>query len=237
MNGRAMRTWAFGRFAFVHALRDMWRNRSRTAFALVCVATGVAAIVALRTLALMIGDEMTSDLAQSNRGDIHLYASEGVPELVQMDGGMPVFTAEAVQVMRDWAQQEGVAISVGRKQFEQVRAEQNGTPRSAPVMLLGIEPELYPFYDTITTAQPAGKTLAEVFESPVPEGTYPIVISNALARSTRLGVGVGDVVQIGGDGAQFVVVGVAQEDAETIVTAPETFFWDYSFLRLEDVEA
>ncbi len=237
MNGRATRAWAFGRFAFVHALRDMWRNRSRTAFALICVATGVAAIVALRTLALMIGDEMTTNLAQSNRGDIHVYASDGTPELMQTDGGMPVFTEETVGVMRNWARQESVEISLGRKQFEQLSAEPNGTPHSAAVMLLGVEPQRYPFYDTITTTQPDGLTLAEVFDRPVPEGAYPIVISNALARSTRLGVGVGDEVQIGSSDARFVVVGVSQENAETVVTAPETFFWDYAYLRIEDLTA
>ncbi len=44
-------------------------------FALICVATGVAAVVALRSLAFMVGDELTTNLAQINRGDIRVYAS------------------------------------------------------------------------------------------------------------------------------------------------------------------
>ena len=43
------------RFFILHSLRDMGRNRARTALRW-CVATGVAAVVALRSLAFMVAD-------------------------------------------------------------------------------------------------------------------------------------------------------------------------------------
>ncbi|MBI5961785.1 MAG: hypothetical protein HY866_23815, partial [Chloroflexi bacterium] len=83
--------WKFLRFSIRHSLRDMARNRSRTTFALLCVATGIAAVVALRSLAFMVGDKLTTNLAEVNRGDIRVYASRGVPELVQLsEQGDPV---------------------------------------------------------------------------------------------------------------------------------------------------
>jgi len=71
------------RFFILHSLRDMGRNRGRTAFALVCVATGVAAVVALRSLAFMVADELTSNLAEMNRGDIKLTASRRADEITE----------------------------------------------------------------------------------------------------------------------------------------------------------
>ena len=89
------------RFSVKHSLRDMGRNRTRTAFALVCVATGVSAVVALRSLAFMVGDELTTNLAQINRGDIRVYATRGVPELTELNAqDSPVFTQRTVSLVR-----------------------------------------------------------------------------------------------------------------------------------------
>lgn len=57
-------------FYFRHALSHMNRNRQRTLFVLFCIAVGVAAVVSLRTLGLMIGDALTGNLQETNRGDI-----------------------------------------------------------------------------------------------------------------------------------------------------------------------
>src|SRR5690606_2022991 len=85
------------RFFIIHSLRDLGRNRTRTAFALLCVATGVAAVVALRSLGFMVGDELTSNLAEMNRGDIRLTASRNATGLVARNKqGWTVFSDEAV---------------------------------------------------------------------------------------------------------------------------------------------
>jgi ABC-type antimicrobial peptide transport system permease subunit len=60
------------RFYFGHSLNDLRVNGQRTFFALLCIAAGVAAIVSLQTLAVMIGDTLTTNLQESNRGDIQL---------------------------------------------------------------------------------------------------------------------------------------------------------------------
>lgn len=220
-------------FAAMHSLRDMGRNRTRTMFALVCVATGVAAVVALRTLAFMVGDELTTNLAQINRGDLRVFASRGVPELVTQSSGETVFTGETVRLIREWASYEGVTLSLARIPYlAQIKAAGGDSgSRSMPGMLLFVEPETYPFYDSITMVEPAGVSLGAALSARAP-GQTPIVISPGLSRDETLGLEVGDQVQIGAAEATFVVTGISEPDAESILTLPPTAFFDYAYLPL-----
>ena len=63
--------WAF---YLRHSFNDLRVNGKRTLFALLCIAAGVAAIVSLQTLAVMIGDTLTGNLQESNRGDLQFRA-------------------------------------------------------------------------------------------------------------------------------------------------------------------
>ena len=56
----------FGEYAFKH----LGRERQRTAFVLFCIAAGVAAVVAMRSLGLMIDDALTTNLQSVNGGDL-----------------------------------------------------------------------------------------------------------------------------------------------------------------------
>ncbi len=228
--------WKFVWFSIVHSLRDMWRSRGRTLFALVCVATGVAAVVALRTLAFMVGDELTSNLAQMNRGDIRVYASTGVPELVELSGGQPVFTQESVDLMREWADAEGVDIMVARMStVAQIKVIDDGqTGASAPALVLYVEPDRYPFYDVLRLFSPSGLTFAAALSVPADESDpYPIVISRSMSRQTRLGLQVGDTLQLGASERLFVVAGIAEAEAESLLTLPQSAFFDYAYLPLD----
>ena len=230
--------WKLLRFATVHSLRDMWRSRGRTLFALVCVATGVAAVVALRTLAFMVGDELTTNLAQMNRGDIRIYASSGVPELVEVSGRrLPVFTQETVDLIRDWADDEDIGVTMGRMSGSaQVRPVGDGaedaseTDVSEAALILYVEPDTYPFYDTIRLESPAGLSFADAFKDGDPDTTdapHPLVISGGLAET--LGLQVGDDVRLGASEVSFVVSGIANSQAETLLTSPQTAFVDYLY--------
>lgn len=227
--------WKFFVFAVVHSLRDMWRNRGRTLFALVCVATGVAAVVALRTLAFMVGDELTSNLAELNRGDIRVYASTGVPELVELANGQPVFTQETVDLFEEWAAYEGVQVMFARMSgVAQVKPERaDGQTLSTPGITLYVDGRRYPFYTTIPLDAPSGTTFAEALRMPDGGGPVPVVISKTLSRQTRLGLQVGDAVRLGASETEFVVAGIAPVEAETVLTVPQTAFLDYLYLPFE----
>mgnify|MGYP005839841773 CR=1 FL=1 len=62
-----------------HSLNDLRVNGRRTAFALLCIAAGVAAIVSLQTLATMIDATLQGNLQANNRGDIQLQVMTGGP--------------------------------------------------------------------------------------------------------------------------------------------------------------
>lgn len=266
------------RFFVTHSLRDLWRNRSRTAFALTCVATGVAAVVALRTMAFMVADELTTNLAEINRGDIRLFASSGVPDLVQLSTqGMPVFTSEAERVIRDWANDEQVELTAARmtgvKSLRRVSQGKAETPEA--LFTFFVEPQYYPFYDAITLRTPAGQPFAAAFPDTggragaiasrllpklgavgalmnVPIGglasvgwqqTYPvylithprpIVISSNLTRTSSLELQHGDIVRLGAADTLYIVSGIAPSSAETVLTNPQTAFFDYVYLTLGD---
>ncbi|MBN1680519.1 MAG: FtsX-like permease family protein [Anaerolineae bacterium] len=173
------------RFFFHHSIRDMLRNRSRTMFALVCVATGVSAVVALRTLAFMVADELTTDLAEMNRGDIRVYASRDVPEIVELSAlDSPVFSRAGYQLITEWAEKEEVDITAARLgSVTSLRRIVNGRSEPPqPVLDLYIEPEHYPFYDTVILDDPAGLTLADAFG----EGENDVV-ATARIMSAQIG--------------------------------------------------
>ena len=225
------------RFSFVHSLRDMGRNRSRTLFALLCVATGVASVVALRSLAFMVGDELTTNLAQLNRGDIRVYASRGVPEMVEISAqAQPVFTAEAVQAMQNWADEEDVALSFANfAVFTQLRSVAEGdageTQTPTPVVPLYIDPATYPFYDEVSLRAPAGISFEEAF---VPGDVPSVVISNKLALQAGQNLQIGDLVRIGASETPYRVSGIARSNSESPLTVPQTAFFDYVYLSLAD---
>ena len=232
------------RFALRHSLRDMWRNRARTVFALICVVTGVSAVVALRSLAFMVGDELTTNLAQINRGDIRVYASRGVPELIELTGQrLPVFNEQTVNAFRAWAAAEGVEVSFARLSGAMSLRHVVGETEVAAqtVVPLFVEPETYPFYDQIVLREPQGATLADVLlarrdAQGTPEDPRPIVVSTGLTRVTSLGVRVGDIVRLGAADTTYVVRGIAPASAETVLTLPSAaFLGTYVYLPLGDL--
>jgi ABC-type antimicrobial peptide transport system permease subunit len=234
--------WKFLRFAVLHSLRDMWRSRSRTFFALLCVATGVAAIVALRSLGFMIGDQLDTNLAQVNRGDIRLTASTDVPELIQLSSqNNPVFTQQTVDLVHTWAKGQGVDVTVGRmSMFAPITSVVNGQEQaSQPGRILFIEPNQYPLYDKITLSDPAGTTLNNLFAQ-YASGTaaepLPIVISNRLAQRSNMGLHVGSTLRIGASNTVYIVRGIAPTNAETLLTNPAAaFLGDYVYLPMADL--
>src|SRR5262249_14790267 len=104
-------------FYVQHALRDMFRNGRRTAFALFCVAAGVAAIVALRSLSLMIADSLAGNIASVNHGDLRVQLafsfSPGSDQSgsLSLDDGRRPFSPEALQQITSWAEKNNLKLT------------------------------------------------------------------------------------------------------------------------------
>ncbi|MCB1041576.1 MAG: hypothetical protein KDC35_01465, partial [Acidobacteria bacterium] len=123
-------------FFFRQAFANMDRNRQRTLFVLFCIAVGVAAIVSLRTLGLMIGDSLTQNLQQDNRGDLSVTIPvEAVlgtgsydSDLIQPGETMfnsPTFSQSGIERMREWADENGYEMTVASRQNDTSRIRLN----------------------------------------------------------------------------------------------------------------
>jgi len=99
-------------FYLRYAMRSFWRNRRWSLFAVFSIAAGVAAIVALRSLGLAIGDSLTGNLRASNHGDITIsIPGEGFGVTFGFGGNgqddRPQLDAELLNGIDSWVRERG----------------------------------------------------------------------------------------------------------------------------------
>jgi ABC-type antimicrobial peptide transport system permease subunit len=227
------------RFYLSHSWNDLRVNGQRTFFALLCIAAGVAAIVSLQTLALMIQNTLTANLQQSNRGDLQIQpanddsadaedalrraAQDGllVASEVSFGGFAGVqytFSEAGYQALAAWVASTYPGSDVTYRQpVASVLALFTGSgqgvamanPRTgeelAGVYPVMIEADTYPFYSTVVSQE--GLPLAQLLNAPT-----DLVLNDIVAE--RIGVGVGDTVNVQGIAQPFTVRGVVPTDAE-----------------------
>jgi ABC-type antimicrobial peptide transport system permease subunit len=224
-------------FFFRQALANMNRNRQRTLFVLFCIAVGVAAIVSLRTLGLMIGDSLTQNLQQDNRGDlavtVPLEATLGGgtydPDLIDKGATLftpPTFSSQGVAEMRGWAEANGYEMSVASRASDTDRIrlnEDNSQPES--ILAFFVEPETYPFYTEIEFVEPADGTLASTLT-----GANDIVISERLAELIEAEIGT-ELRLVGPD--VYVVTGIVDDGAEASLRNLDAVLFPYVYLRYD----
>ncbi len=204
------------RFYLAHAVRDMSRNRRLTLFALFAVAVGVAAVVGLRTLSLMITDTLISNAQAVNRGDIVLSRSRGPSGMGAMLGIQGenmegnTISSQDVQRVYDWAAENSVDVTKAlTNNIVQVAKIRDGGRPGPPQIIqpLFVEPEYYPFYDTIYAQEPEGAALADLIQDP-----NDIVLGENLAG--RLDAKVGDQIRAGTAEKLFTVRGIVPSTAQ-----------------------
>lgn len=215
------------RFYFGYAVRNQRRSLRWTAFAAFCIAAGVAAIVALRTLGLSIGDSLTDNVRANNRGDISISTSRGGMDFsfTGAGGDADVFEPATLAAIEAWAAANDARISTfleaSNLQVTQVDAVNVGRPQFVTGLL--IDPATYPAYGAVTLLEPAGAALASVFT-----GGNDIVISQNLAESQ--GLAVGDTVRVTGTDEPFTVRGIVRTEQEAGVTDLLASFFGFAYL-------
>ncbi len=223
-------------FYFRYAARNQRRSLRWTAFAAFCIAAGVAAIVALRTLGLSIGDSLTDNVRANNRGDISLSAVGGSPMGFNFDatgGGSDsdVFQPEILVAIDEWAAENNARVSTfletSNLQVTQVDAVSVGRPQFVTGLL--IDPATYPAYGDVSLLEPAGAALASVFT-----GGNDIVISQNLADSQ--GLAVGDTVRVTGTDEPFIVQGIVRTEQEAGITDLLASFFGFAYLPIDRAE-
>lgn len=217
-----MRPLSHLRFYFEHSLHDMTRNGRRTLFALFCVAAGVAAIVALRTLALSIGDTLTDNIARTNHGDI-LINIRGVGSSATVNNSTGssdrTFSPQFLKDVEIWAEKNNVQVTGATTNVNISVAAGNGTTVGRPQFIssLVIDPAVYPFYGPVLAVDPPGVPLSKLFT-----GGNDVVISDNLAKSQNIKVG--DQVHVGRTTELFTVRGITAADEEGFRSILVLFF-------------
>src|SRR5258708_4210901 len=163
------------RFAFSYALRNIIRDRQRTAFALFSIAAGVATVVALRMLGLMLTDALTSNAQAILRADVIAEPYNRAPRISFLqnssNNNLPI-TANTQNYYDHWAAVNHYDIQYAMTSELMQAAVVNGDTAGRPAFTNSyfIDPKVYPFYDRIIAEDPAGVPLFARLTRPAPGG-------------------------------------------------------------------
>lgn len=180
------------RFYISYAWRSLLRGGQRSLLAVACVAFGVLSLVALQELAAIIGDAFLVSPRQVRGGDLVLTRPSGLDEPGHLEDlermgarGAPLATVQA-RLMKPSG--SGRVSIVGEA--------------------LGIDPQRYPLYGTLSLRHPAGATVAGQLER-----TGSAIITQDLADQD--GLRLGDAIALVGDPKapplRLEVTGIADE--------------------------
>lgn len=220
-------------FYFQHALRNLGRNRQRTLFTLFCIAIGVAAVVALRSLGLMIEATVLRNLQADLRGDLRISAPAAFGAATPIDTALvdagslfvpPTFTPAGLERITAWAEAQGWRVTAAQLNGNPARVRSAAsTDRSLIVSPIFVEPDAYPFYAETPLVAPPGAPLAQALGNP-----RSVVLTAQTAE--RLGVGVGDAVYLTGAPDPFTVTALASDTAEASLTNVNSLLIPFVYL-------
>jgi predicted lysophospholipase L1 biosynthesis ABC-type transport system permease subunit len=228
----------FGRlwYYLTYAARNLRRSARWTAFAVFCIATGVAAVVALRTLGLAIGDSLIENVRIQNHGDINLGFQSGGGGFAFGGRGVGsdqnTFSPAVLDRVEAWARENDAVVSaytqVSTAQVTAIDAVSVGRPQFVSLFL--IDPATFPTTGPVNLIEPAGAALENVLT-----GDNSIVISRNLAD--QQGLSVGDTVRVSGTQQPFTVTGIAPTEAEAGTSNLFAAFFGFAYVPLAQAEA
>jgi putative ABC transport system permease protein len=198
-------------FYLLYAARNLWRNRRWSSFAIFSIAAGVAAVVALRSLGLAIGDSLTDNVRGNNKGDLFISStfSSGIGAAFDPNDNNFVFSERQIDTVEEWTRERGGTLTSytfsSGSQVTALDAQTVGRPQF--VDLFFIDPATYPITQDIFAIEPAGVPLGELFQ-----GGNEVVISQNLAESQNIEVG--ERVRVSGTEEEFVVRGIVPTESE-----------------------
>jgi len=216
-------------FYLRYAARNIWRSRHWSTFAIFSIAAGVAAIVALRSLGLAIGDSLASNVRASNHGDITLSRISASSFMsFEAPNEASVFTPSAYAAVREWAAARGgqlsAYISSSAVQITALDSAAAGRPQFISTYF--IDPATYPPTQDIRAQDPPGVPLGELFQ-----GGNDVVVSENLAAAQ--GIKVGDRVRVSGTTDEYVVRGIVPATAEAGLRNLFAAFFGFAYLPFD----
>ncbi|PJF44954.1 MAG: hypothetical protein CUN55_01230, partial [Phototrophicales bacterium] len=213
--------WKRLRFYVSHSWNDLRVGKWRTVFALLCIASGVAAVVSLQTLGAMIEGSLTNNLQELNRGDIRVFPPGPGPARlsraeVEIDqrylkpfpGSGTVFTEAGIlaieQAVRTLDPQAEVSYLYRSPDNPIIGTfiEVNNETRSIFPIIIDKNYSIYG--DTLTLD---GRKVRDVLQTPT-----DIVISDNAAEDN--GYQIGDQLIVSGSDTPFIIRGIVDRQVE-----------------------
>lgn len=215
-------------FYLYYAGQTLRRSGRWTIFAVLCVAAGVATVVALRSLGLAITDSLLSNLREINRGDITLSTVTTGPltfAINQGHGEENVFSGPQLDRIREMITPYGGQITAYGLYYNiQISAldyEGRGRPQFSSTFF--IDPQNFALTRDIVALEPAGVPLRDLFS-----GGREIVVSQNLAEEQDIQVG--DQVRLTGTADPFVVRGIVSTDTEANINNLGAAFFGFVYI-------
>ena len=218
------------RFYFMYALRNIRRGGRWTSLAILCVAAGVATVVALRSLGLAVGDTLTNNVRIEVKGDL-LIRNDSIFGGFGSNDPRAFSPAELDELLA-WAEAKGgktAAFMSGRNmQITKTDGGQFGRPSFIGSNF--IDPGTYPPTHDILAVDPPGASLADLFT-----GGNDVVISDNLASQNEISIG--DAVRVSGAEETFTVRGIVSVAEESSVTNFLNAFFGFAYFDLANAQA
>ncbi len=215
-------------FYLQYAFRNLWRNRRWSTFAVFSIAAGVAAVVALRSLSLAIGDALTGSVRTTNHGDITLSvgSDSGFFSMDDPDAE-DTFTPAQIERVQEWVDARGgrMAAYLSSSSIQLAALDFTSAGRPQFISTYFIDPNTFPPTQDLLAVDPAGAPLSELFQ-----GGNEVVISKNLADSQ--GIAVGDTVRVSGTEEEFTVRGIVPTEAEAGLDNIFAGFFGFAYFDL-----
>lgn len=210
-----------------YAAQNLRRSGRWTAFAIFCVAAGVATMVALRTLGLSITDSLLTNVRGFNHGDINISTVRSTgPFSFTFQRGQDedqVYKEDEITRLQNWADQNGALITAyafaGNVQITAIK-EQISRPQFTSTFF--IDPQTFEIAGNITAIDPAGVRLRDLFS-----GGHEVVISENLALTQHIAVG--DQVRVSGTEELFTVRGIVPTESEASINNLLASFFGFAY--------
>jgi len=206
---------------FKYAWRSILRGGQRSFFAILCIAVGVASIVALQSTGNSIQDAVAGDARASAQSDVLVSSRQAhftTQDMAKLDALKPNTLADHTTLVNS----TGIGIN------KPDGSKSNNFGSNYPSFV--IDPAKYPFYGTVELATPAGKHLKDVLTGP-----NQVVVNDKMDNS--IGAKVGDTVKaLSNDNKTQTLTVVGILTSKSVTPASDTgqaAFTGYSYISQE----
>lgn len=219
-------------FNLQYALRNIRRGGRWSVLAILCIAAGVATIVALRGLGLAIGESLSSNVREQNRGDVLLVRDRGGETFFTLLVGSEntvSFTQNEINAVNAYVAERGgtVAEYVSGGSIQVVGIDSGVFGGASLITSYVIDPQSYPPTHNVLALEPPGVPLEQLFG----DGAE-VVISQNMAEAQELGLG--DELRLSGTDQPFTITGIVPTEQEASLRNLFSAYFGFLYIDIED---